>query len=633
VSTLAELACAPLWVGWRQETRGGAVTKAPYNPRTGALAACNNSATWAARSEAERWAAAEHGDGVGIVLGEIGDTILCGVDLDSCRDRDTEEIEVWALEVIARFDSYTEVSPSGTGVKLFFRVAGADKPQLDVLFNGQSGRQFKRGGGVHPAAIEVYRGNRFFTTTGDAISAREDLRLVNVDAIRWVICEAGPKFAGKANGAGKDDSRSAKAFRVGAAIASAGRPYEEIRAALLASDDPDIVAWTLEKGLSNGERELRRIFGRAAGQEDVAELPVVSVSSFAGNPAPPRPWHVVDMIPGRQVTLLGGDGGVGKSIVAKQLGVATAAGRDWFGMTPACGAVVYLSAEDDLDELNRRIEAIAANYGVKLAELADFHLVPLAGRDAVLGAPMKPGIIAPTPVWRGLEAVVERIRPRLVIVDTLADAYAGNENSRPEARQFVGLLRGMAIDRELAVVLLAHPSLSGLTSGSGTSGSTAWSNSVRSRLYLDKVKDVDGADIESDLRIFSTKKLNYGPDTLKFRLRWSEGCFVLDGDAREFDRVVVDAKAEKVFLDLLASFIAQGRAASASRGPTYAPALFEKLPNALGVGRKAFAAAMERLLTVGKIRVEQFGPPSKLRTRLVFAKPKLVVDNPEDGLF
>ena len=96
---------------------------------------------------------------------------------------------------------------------------------------------------------------------------------------------------------------------------------------------------------------------------------------------------------------------------------------------------------------------------------------------------------------------------------------------------------------------------------------------------------------------------------------------------------MVNAKAEKVFLDLLASFIAQGRAASPSRGPTYAPTLFEKLPNALGVGRKAFAAAMERLLTVGRIRVEPFGPPSKLRSRLVFEKPELVVDNPQDDLF
>ena len=147
-------------------------------------------------------------------------------------------------------------------------------------------------------------GRSIFTATGESISERDDLRLVSLDGVRWSICEAGPKFSGKAGGNGKDDSRSAAAFRLGAALKVAGRGYEEIRAALMHSDDPGIVAWTLEKGLANGERELRRIFDRSPKVgEDVAELPVVSVSSFAGSPAPPRPWHVVDMIPGRQVTL------------------------------------------------------------------------------------------------------------------------------------------------------------------------------------------------------------------------------------------------------------------------------------------------------------------------------------------
>jgi hypothetical protein len=64
----------------------------------------------------------------------------------------------------------------------------------------------------------------------------------------------------------------------------------------------------------------RFVPNEAAPQDDIAELPVVTASSLAGKPAPSRPWHVEGMIPGRQVTLLGGDGGVGKSILAMQLG-------------------------------------------------------------------------------------------------------------------------------------------------------------------------------------------------------------------------------------------------------------------------------------------------------------------------
>ena len=68
-------------------------------------------------------------------------------------------------------------------------------------------------------------------------------------------------------------------------------------------------------------------------------------------------------------------------------------------------------------------------------------------------------------------------------LDTLADVFAGNENARQEARQFIGLLRGLAIEHDLAVVPLAHPSLSGMTSGTGTSGSTALLDSVRARSF------------------------------------------------------------------------------------------------------------------------------------------------------
>ena len=112
-------------------------------------------------------------------------------------------------------------------------------------------------------------------------------------------------------------------------------------------------------------------------------LPVVSTASFAGKDISPRPWHVPEMIPGRTVTLLAGDGGVGKSLIAKQLAVATSADADWFGTSPRVGPVVFFSAEDDLDELHRRIAAVADSYRVDLVDLVDLHFIPLAGRDAV----------------------------------------------------------------------------------------------------------------------------------------------------------------------------------------------------------------------------------------------------------
>jgi RecA-family ATPase len=319
------------------------------------------------------------------------------------------------------------------------------------------------------------------------------------------------------------------------------------------------------------------------------------------------------------VTQLGGDGGVGKSMVGLQLGVATAIDKQWLGMSPRSGPVIYLSAEDDLDELHRRLEAIAASYGVAVADLTDLHLLPMAGLDAVLGAPGERGVISPTEVWRALLRLVERIKPCLVILDTLADVFAGNENARLEVRTFVGMLRGLAIEHDLAVLLLAHPSLSGMASGSGTSGSTGWNNSVRSRLYLENPKGERDREIDPDLRVLSVKKVNYGPPGLQLTLKWYAGGFVregADGAPGGLDRLTAQARDERIFFDLLKAYNEQGRTVSPNPGANYAPAVFERDEDADGITRAAFTKAMGRLVKAERIHTDPIGPPSKKRAKL-----------------
>lgn len=311
-------------------------------------------------------------------------------------------------------------------------------------------------------------------------------------------------------------------------------------------------------GAAEGNRHDERAFDPEyqppGAQEDepptVADLNWFTAADLAGKPVPKRSWHVRDLVPGRQVTILSGDGGVGKTILALQLAAATEAGSEWIGQLPEQGHVVFASAEDDEEELHRRLSDVAASHGISLADLPGLHLTSLAGREAVMGEADKAGAIRETAVWRALVAKVEQIKPRLVILDPLADVFGGDEIKRAQARQFIALLRGLAIKYDCAVLLLNHPSLSGMASGSGTSGSTAWSNSVRSRLYFERIKDADDVEIDTDLRVLKVMKANYGPVGVEVRVRWSKGVFRLDGQtAGGFDKLAADAKADRTFLD------------------------------------------------------------------------------------
>jgi putative DNA primase/helicase len=133
------------WVCWRAELREGKATKVPYSPESGSRARSDDPATWGTLTEAKRAAREGDYDGIGFVFTESDP--FCGVDLDACVDPKTGEIASWASEIVRELDSYTEFSPTGTGVHVLLR---AKLPS----------------GGNRRARIEMYDRGRFFTVTG-----------------------------------------------------------------------------------------------------------------------------------------------------------------------------------------------------------------------------------------------------------------------------------------------------------------------------------------------------------------------------------------------------------------------------------------------------------------------------------
>ena len=339
-----------------------------------------------------------------------------------------------------------------------------------------------------------------------------------------------------------------------------------------------------------------------------------SAASLKGKTVPERQWVVPAMVPQKTVTLLSGDGGTGKSLLALQLAVAATSGTSWIGKSVKQGNAIFLTAEDDDDELHRRVADILVAEGRSFDDLAGLTLRSLAGEDALLAMETQLALME-TALFKELECRAANNAPVLIVIDTLADVYPSNENDRAKVRQFIGILRGLAIRQQCAVILLGHPSLTGLNSGSGTSGSTAWNNSVRSRLYLSRIIH-DGYEPCTRTRVLSIKKQNYGETGTEIGMKWQDGVFVPGGVEASLDRMAAGASGERVFLKLLTLFTAQGRRVNHAGGPNYAPKLFAEHPGSEGMTKKALKAGMEGLLAANKVTVETEGPPSRRVTYL-----------------
>jgi RecA-family ATPase len=351
-------------------------------------------------------------------------------------------------------------------------------------------------------------------------------------------------------------------------------------------------------------------------EEPPSKLTFIDVGKWHEHP-PAREWSTPERFPLRQVVLLSGEGSTGKSVVTLQLCAAHVLGKDWLHALPEPGPVIYLGAEDDATEIWRRMAAIMAHYGAPMSELVGkFHALDLAGKNAVLAAPDRKGVVQATALFRQLREAACDIKPKLIALDTSADVFAGEENDRSQVRQFIGQLRGMAIASNSTVLVCSHPSLTGINTGTGLSGSTAWHNSVRARCYLQTVGTNTGDEPDPQLRELTFKKNNYGPIAECVLLRWKAGVFVPEPSAGSLEKLAADQKAEDLFLMLLERFEEQGR--TLSDRPTshnYAPSVFSKEPG-IGTRKETFADAMRRLFHSRKIRIEQYGRPSRPYSRL-----------------
>lgn len=260
----AALDAAPQWCAWREERRGESWTKVPYStPQR--MARANDPATWLTRARADAVVAdllsGGRRGGVGLFLGGEGELRFGGIDLDSCLGL-LGDLEPWAAAVLSRFPSYAEVSPSGTGVKVFFAYRAADLEPLRAIMGTKWGCNFSRGDHTE---IGLFLGHKYFTVTGQRLdSAPATIETVDRAALEWLIIDAGPRFKGEETAtAPKDDSRSGRAFCLAGECRRAGMDLDAFKAEL--AKDPALAKWAKDA------RQVQRAWDRNAG-EDLSTL-------------------------------------------------------------------------------------------------------------------------------------------------------------------------------------------------------------------------------------------------------------------------------------------------------------------------------------------------------------------------
>jgi RecA-family ATPase len=338
------------------------------------------------------------------------------------------------------------------------------------------------------------------------------------------------------------------------------------------------------------------------GVEPLAPIDPVSLD---GIPMPSRQWLITSWLPMARPSSLYG-GGEGKTLLAQMLATACAIGAKWLGMsTRRCNSLLFF-CEDDVDEMHRRQADINQHYGCNFADLSAMRWLPRLGENNVLMV-FDSGRAQLTPLFDQVLNCAKEHSAGLVVTDTLADVFPGNENDRSQARQFAQSALGhLARQTGCASLTLAHPSLAGLSNSTSGSGSTTWMGTFRSQLYLESPKAEEGEAIDPDVRVLRRAKANFARRDETVELKWKDGVFIPLHPPTGILGSIKRHTCERVFLDLVDATTREGQAVSAnSRSGNFAPRLFSKRPREQreGFRRADFEFAMQQLFARREIIV------------------------------
>lgn len=397
---------------------------------------------------------------------------------------------------------------------------------------------------------------------------------------------------------------------------------ERIAAEPVGNDTPDPPDWITEQ-CPDDYQVGAQIDADDAEQAEAVRRSMhrmLDLERLATTPPPTFPWYDTGWL-SPHPTLLSGRGGVGKSLLALQIGIARAAGIPFLTTDAAPRQrVLYWACEDDADELHRRIARCCHHMGVSMASLAGWlHVDCRLGLDNILmsveyGKPMW------APAYGLLREQLNDLDAHIWLGDNIAHMFAGSENDRTPVTVFGA---GIAAARGVPYcpLLLGHVAKA---QGSEYAGSTAWENCMRMRLFMGRtLPDQHEPDEDADdaIRVLAKRKSNYSADDIiKFRIQ--DGVLVPEraqDAADEAGGMVVHIRRQntrQAVLDALRKLRGMGLVSSQATGVNYLPAQMQRFDMMGGHSRKDVIAAMDSLLIDGVIVRGEVGRDSARRAKI-----------------
>ncbi|WIG56159.1 MAG: hypothetical protein OJF61_001947 [Rhodanobacteraceae bacterium] len=341
-----------------------------------------------------------------------------------------------------------------------------------------------------------------------------------------------------------------------------------------------------------------------APSEACGELALVDLHDLMQRDPPSARYVFEPIIPRRVTTLLGGHGGMGKSVLALILAAHAACGRQWGSFAAVQCHALYVSLEDDADTVRYRLRRIIEVYNLPAANVLD-ALQVLDGSDVDATLAME---VAFEGIHRVAQtAAMERVAnvckgAGLIVIDNASDAYGGNENDRRQVRTFIRALTQLARATDAGVLLLAHIDKSAArngANGNSYSGSTAWHNSVRSRLAL--LSEESGISLTHE-------KAQFSKTAEAMRLAFVDHGVLVPVDAQASQRAAdsqIAADADSVAA-ALAKLVAEGmNVPTAATGGYTAWHVLATVPEIAALGKDRTKHALVNLERSGRVvRVE-----------------------------